>query len=50
MSSTAMPTASPSPCWTLAGKQVPFTIDYPAATTREMFLSHGNAGSVIGHA
>jgi basic amino acid/polyamine antiporter, APA family len=38
----------PKPMLDANGKQVPFTIDYPAADDKGMFLSHGNAGSVMG--
>ena len=37
----------PKPMLDAAGKPVPFTIDYPAADDKGMFLSHGNAGSVV---
>jgi amino acid transporter len=38
----------PKPMLDASGKQVPFTIDYPAADDKGMFLSHGSGGSVIG--
>ena len=38
----------PKPMLDASGKQVPFTIDYPAADDKGMFLSHGSGSSVIG--
>jgi APA family basic amino acid/polyamine antiporter len=38
----------PKPMLDASGKQVPFTIDYPAADDKGMFLSHGTASSVVG--
>src|ERR1700733_3047017 len=38
----------PKPMLDASGKQVPFTIDYPYNDDKGMFLSHGNAGSVMG--
>ncbi len=38
----------PKPMLDAAGKPVPFTIDYPAADDKGMFLSHPSAGSVVG--
>ena len=38
----------PKPMLDANGKQVPFTIDYPAADDKGMFLTHSSGSSVIG--